>query len=520
MHQMIDLATDAHGVQRFAKYQDDPVGFIETVLGETLTEDTRRLARSVAANTITLAKSANATGKTHIAARIATWFLSVYDQVQVYTAAAPPADNLRRLLWGEIGDVLRRHPDIFKGYQVKSLEARRGPLDFMVGVTIPSTGDPAERVAKFSGKHRPHLLFIIDEGDAVPDEVYEGIETCMSGGTVVRLLVMFNPRAERGRVYRLERDGEAAICHLSAFNHPNVVTGREIIPGAVTRDITVDRINKYCRKLVEGERADRSTFELPEFLVGAQAKNARGDLWPPLRPGIYKPTVGLFSYMVLGRYPAQASDQLVSREWIDAAVSRWQQWATEHGEKPPKHVAAIQGVDVADLGDDLNVTFFRWGAWVEPAVIWSGVDVDAGALRCIQEYRKRHTLRACIDGTGVGAGIAPHMIRKGCSAHNVRVASSPTARSDMGEFRLLRDQLLWAYREWLRTDPAAMLPPDEALIEESLAATYTTATGKIEVSSTDELRDILKRSPDRLMAICQTFYQPRPLFEGWEAKGG
>ena len=113
-------------------------------------------------------------------------------------------------------------------------------------MTIPASGTPAQREAKFSGKHAPNLLFIIDEGDAVPDEVYKGIESCMTGGHA-RLLIMFNPRAEIGEPSRMERDGRASVVHLSAFSHPNLIQGKDVIAGAVTRETTVRRINQWCR---------------------------------------------------------------------------------------------------------------------------------------------------------------------------------------------------------------------------------------------------------------------------------
>lgn len=46
----------------------------------------------------------------------------------------------------------------------------------------------------FVDKHASNLLFIIDEGDVVPDKVYRRIEFCISGGNA-RLLVMLNHRA-------------------------------------------------------------------------------------------------------------------------------------------------------------------------------------------------------------------------------------------------------------------------------------------------------------------------------------
>ncbi len=84
------------------EYQDDPVGFGEKVLGETYTDEVRAMMESVRDNPITVAKSSNATGKTHGAARVAVWWYKTFPDSQVYTAAAPPESNLKKLLWGEI----------------------------------------------------------------------------------------------------------------------------------------------------------------------------------------------------------------------------------------------------------------------------------------------------------------------------------------------------------------------------------------------------------------------------------
>jgi hypothetical protein len=97
------------------------------------------------------------------------------------------------------------------------------------------------------------------------------------------------------------------------------------------------------------------------------------------------------------------------------------------------------------------------------------------------------------------------MQRNGCSARPVKVASAPTKKSEMGEFYILRDQLWWACREWLRADPGAMLPPDEALIEELLCPTYEVVNGKIRIMKKSTIRELLKRSCDRADALCLTF---------------
>jgi len=497
----------------YQRYQNDPVGFGQNVLGDEFTEDVKTLMESVRDYPVTVARSANATGKTHAAARVAVWFYKVFPDSQVYTAAAPPESNLRKLLWGEIGSVIEKHHELFKPDTVINLHISHSAKSFVTGVTIPMSGSESQREAKFSGKHAPYLLFIIDEGDAVTDEVYRGIESCMSGGHA-RLLIMFNPRHQSGEVHHMERDGRANIVKLSAFNHPNVVTGKDQIPGAVTRETTIRRINQWCRPLASGEAIDLGCFELPPCLIGQTARSQSGVEYPPLKAGSYKIMEPAFSYMVLGEYPAQGTNQLISNEWVSGARSRWDAYVSMHGEIPPVGTCAIAGLDVGEFGTDSNVLCFRYGGFVERLLSWGGLDVIATSDRAVIEYQSRDASGVNVDATGVGAGVSPAMQRQECVAVPVKVASSPTQRTEIGEFYILRDQLWWSAREWLRTDPSAMLPPDEMLIEELLTPTYSVERGKIRVMAKATMRELLKRSPDRADALCLTFYSDDSFFGG------
>jgi len=459
---------------------------------------------SVRDNPSTIGRSANAVGKTHAAARISVWWYLCFPDSQVFTGAAPPESNLKKLLWGEIGAIVEKHPHLFKNHTVTNMHIQRTSRSFLTGVTIPSSGTEAVREAKFSGKHSPNLLFVFDEGDAIPEECYRGAESCMSGGHA-RMLAIFNPRAERGPLYRLERDRKANVVPLSAFNHPNVVEGRNVIPGAVTRETTVRRIVEWTRPITDGEATDSETFLLPDFLVGEVARSQAGDEYPPLGAGHYRIMDPAFSYMCLGIYPVQASTQLISREWTNRARGRWDAYTIKKGEVPPRYTEAVMGLDVAEFGMDANVACFRYGGFVERLVSWNGIDTLQTAERAAAEYNSRATSRANVDATGVGSGVAPVLLRLGCSATPIKVAEKPTERTGLGEFQILRDQLWWAVREWLRADPGAMLPPDELLIEELHTPTYEVENGKVRVMKKSIIRDLLKRSPDRADALCLTF---------------
>lgn len=487
-------------------YQDDPIRFGEEVLGETYTDDVKRLMLSVRDNRDTLAKSANATGKSHAAARIALWFFRCFPDSQVYTAAAPPEDNLRKVLWAEIGRLVELHPHVFRDLKVRDLHIERHPKSFLTGVTIPTQGTESQREGRFSGKHAPYIMFIFDEGDAIPNECYRGAESCMSGGHA-RLLAMFNPRHESGILYQKEKKKVINVVGLTAFTHPNVTTGEDIYPGAVDRPTTIRRIHEWTEPLLPGERIDAECFEVPDFLVGQTAVSPAGQSYPPLQAGWRRIIEPSFSYMVLGQYPAVAEGQLISRAWVNNARARWDSYVSQHGRRPPMGIKPILGLDVAEMGVDSNVLASRYGGYLAPLESWSEIDVNETAEIAADHYFNFGAQFIAVDGTGVGAGIAPKMERDfQAEAYSVKMNSKPSFEVEEGEFTHMRDQLWWMLREWLRHDRSAMLPPDEKLLEELVTPTYAITSGKIKIMKKDDMKSLLGRSPDRAEALTLTFY--------------
>jgi hypothetical protein len=495
---------------QFEKYQTDPIGFCKNVLNVNFTEDVERMCNSVRDNTLTIARSANGVGKTHAAARLAIWFYKCFPESQVYTTAAPPFENLKKLMWGELLGTLQKNKEVFSVDNTKSMLITRSAQEFIAGVAIPMSGLAEEREAKFSGKHAPHLLFIVDEGDAVPDEVYRGIESCMSGGHA-RMLVTFNPKMQFGPVYQKEYTKQASVIHLSAFRHPNVLTGENVIPGAVTREVTLRRINEWTRPRIDDEKIEHGgTFEVPDFLIGETCFSTSGIQYPSLPPGERVITEPAFSYMVMGEYPAQSEAALVSNVWIENAQQRWHDYVAKYGEKPPDN-PLIMSVDVAELGTDPNVMCRRYSGFVSRFESWNGIDTDMTATKTLEFARIYNPKIIYVDATGVGSSVAPSVARQGRDDNirtvGIKTTSKPTfgATSEYGEFYQLRDQLWWTMREWLRLDPTATLPPDPYLVQELKAPTYTVPNGKIRITTKEILRDRLKRSPDRADSLVLTF---------------
>lgn len=507
----------------FAMYAGRPLAFAHEVLGVTeLSSDQVEMIESVRDNTVTVAMSATAVGKTFLLAVLALYFYKCYRDVEIYAAAAPPSDNLRILLWGEISRFVNRRPELFTDDKMTDLKITRRAKQHIRGLTIPSTGTDEDREAKFSGKHQRVLIFIFDEGDAIPDPCYRGADGCMSGGEIVRQIICFNPKKQTGEVYRRVRNHTARVIQMSALNHPNVVSGENRIKGAVTRNVTCKRIHEWCSLVPYDESAEFSgdnlavdVFKLPDYLVGYEPIADDGRKYPPLEAGYYKINDSQFSYKVLGRFPPAAENALFPLHLIEAAVERYQALYHEYGGQFPDYYLRRQGVDVAEKGSDETAMIYRDGFIAHGIKKVQSMDSDEVADLAAERHVKDKCSVTFVDGIGVGSGISGRMSRLGAmmgnggiSSVSVKVSERSMRRNvDHGTFGRLRDELYWSFRMWLMSDKAA-IPNDDRLIYAMSIVTYEVSP-HIVVMDKKVMRNILGFSPDVMEALLVTFADRR-----------
>jgi len=539
------------------QYQSDPVGFFREELGiANIPPDLVIIAESVRDNKVTVCQSATGVGKTYIAAAVSAWWYKCFPQSQVIATAAPPEENLKSKLFSEINDMVLANRKLFKTDKILTLkitddvsykegeESEGSNKHFILGKTVPTSGSEEERESKFSGSHAPFLLFVNDECDAIPNEVFRGEDGCLSGDGS-RQLNLYNPKRRSGWIYDQVKNQRANVIILSAFAHPNVMTGENVIPGAVSRDKTVERIYDWTIPLKEDEEPDSSCFEVPEFLVGCIAISPSGKEYPPLEGGWRRIINSAFSYKVLGLYPTSTANSLFSETDIDNAVTRWKLYTAQYGKDAIKGIKPILGCDIADEGTDNSCVAKKYGNYVAGFDMWRGIDVDLSADKIAKISAELDGQQINVESDGIGAAIPPkisrmfywkccnsecegvdktytdedffkcpichkEMIRQHFNVKKIYVSAPSDKKCDIGRFGLIRDELAWKVAEWLKKEPSAMIPDDPELKEQMMAYDYgeDQNSGKIKVSDKKTVKKKINgNSDDKFAALRMCFYE-------------
>ncbi|HEY0006195.1 MAG TPA: hypothetical protein VGB17_15555 [Pyrinomonadaceae bacterium] len=285
-------------------------------------------------------ESGNGIGKTKSASGILNWFLDCFTPSAIFTFA-PGGDQARFAIWSEIrGD---RENKGLPG-RILEKEIKVSAKHFAAHRTVSEgLGKGEERL---KGKHEAFQLFILDEADGISDTVFDSIVSMTSGGN--SLVVMFaNPKSRASMFHRCKARSYVQSFRVSTLFHPNVVAGKEVIPGAVKRDFVEKKLETDCT-IVEEHSEDDFTFELPYDV------NVAGQACPP--GTVFKPN-SRFMTDVLGITPPNSSDRtLIPVGRYEAAIKR--------EAAPGDETKARVGVDAARFGSDAGTIYFRWDGQV------------------------------------------------------------------------------------------------------------------------------------------------------------
>lgn len=293
---------------------------------------------------------------------------------------APTYPQINMLLWKYIR-VDRNRPG-FLGKVLETPELKHKPNHFAIGrATTDAGGKGTERI---QGQHEKHMLFVLDEAEGVEDYVFDAVEAMTTGGITI-VLELGNPRTSISRFHQEKSRSDVADFLMSCHDHPNVVAGQELVPGAVKREYVETMLEKHC-ELVEEHNEDRYTFELPW---------RPGEIWQP---------DGEYLFRVMGVTPPDAVENTIIPGGRYEAAQR-------RDPLPDPITHARIGVDVSRWGDDYGTVYARHcgQVWRAKQLFQTDSFVYYEAIKTlIQELISRGAtnIHVRVDGTGgFGSGV-------------------------------------------------------------------------------------------------------------------
>ena len=283
------LTARTHPLDQKARLEEfegiqDPIAFSRRAFGHDHWGMQAKILESVAQNRRTAVKACHSSGKTFCAADAVLWWITTHpDGIAVTTA--PTWMQVERLLWGEI----RKSVAVSAVRYPTPLKTRLdlGPNRYALGL---STNEGV----RFQGWHGK-ILIVIDEAPGVRPEIYEAIEGIRAGGDV-RVLALGNPTIASGPFYdafSVNRDGWSLFT-IGAFDTPNLA-GLDLESLLALNE---DELDQNVRPYLTTRRWVKEKFH--EWGLGHPLSESR----------------------VLGNFPKQAQDALISLTWLEQAKQR------------------------------------------------------------------------------------------------------------------------------------------------------------------------------------------------------
>jgi hypothetical protein len=506
-------------------YQDDPVGFVEDVLGENLWSKPREILSAIPHERYIAVPSCFSSSKSWSLSRGVLWFSLVHPvgTARVVTLA-PLWRQVSGIMWGQ---------EIRGAHSRAALPGVVGAVQYKVQRNDKSWYKVAEGVvgnarneSTIQGIHAPHVLLLVDEAGGIPHGVGRNLRALLTNEDT-RMVAIGNPAADNEgswfETYCLRK--EVKVIPISAFDTP-AFTGEQV---------------GRCRSCPAEVSPHTLTKHLVQRSFAQEVIDEYGNESPYVQAKIY------------ARFPRGGSWRILPSAWVDASAAAGEPGEEEDyvrlcdlglpGETSTNRVypgAWIRlGVDIASDGGDEFVVARTIGDMSEIRTITSGIaneDALAVAGRIKAEIIKAERLRVRlgteakvrvkVDRIGVGWGVVSTL--KAWAAEGqfdaeiigVSVAEAWPDQSRAGEMTPFkqRDAMWIAMRDLVKPqqgpegdEPALRLRVDRKTLAQLSSPTYSTSSnGKTVVESKDSMRKRGISSPDRAEAVLLSVFEPPP----------
>ena len=246
--QWITSFNSSYPLERFRK---EPVEWLDWIGFDTWWDKQKEVIESVRDNQRTAVRSGHTVGKTKIAAGTMLWFQFNFFPSRVISTA-PTGRQVSLLLWGEIRRLYRQMMLKIKREFGIAMGARLFDTDYLeiYKKLWYGIGYSTDEVEAFTGSHEINILFVVDEGSGVKEGIFEGIETSLNSPNS-KVLTIGNPTnlgSYFGKIFLTKEGRDWNKIHIDCEESPNVLAGKNIIPGLCNYDWPEKMARKWGRE--------------------------------------------------------------------------------------------------------------------------------------------------------------------------------------------------------------------------------------------------------------------------------
>ena len=370
----------------------------------------------------------------------------------VATSASWP--QVEKILWPEVA---RAYRAAGTHLGMAALKGRLLTSEFNIDKDWFAIGLSTDDATKIQGFHAPCVFVIFDEAAGIRPEIWEGAESLMVGEESYWIAVG-NPTDETSAFAKCFRPNSGWYpMKVPSWESPNVVEGREVIPGLVGKAWCEDKLQRWGA-------------ESPAYLA-----------------------------RVMAEFPRASADTFLPLAWVEA---------TRDLKLVPTGRQDGVGVDVARYGSNKSVITWTDGMTIPQRKIFPQNSVTS-LVGEVVGFLREHSLNEApiaVDDVGVGGGVTDLLTEQ---RYRV-IPVIGNARPDGGheeKFDDLTTQMWWEIRERLRQQRFRIDPTCDDLINQLTSRKYQiTSKNKMRLESKEDMTRRGLESPDEADSLALALY--------------
>lgn len=451
-------------------WRENPIIFARQALGFEPDKWQAEMLNALRDNPRVAVKSGQGVGKTGTTSVAILWFLRCHYQAKIF-CTAPTLKQLIDVMWSELAKWLKGS---MIEDEIRYLKTKVEVIDDEE--TWFAAIRTANKPENMQGIHADNLLFIIDEGSGVPDNIFEVINGTLSGVNN-KWLVLGNPTKSTGAFYDIfHSDSHLWYCMT--------VSSRD-----------TKRTNK-------------------ENIAALESKHGKDS--------------DVVRVRVDGLFPKGASDTIIPLELIEYALEK--QTQSVDMVRVNAHEILDVGVDVARKGKDRSTVCVARLNYVYGISEYNQLlttQLTGAVINELKRYLGRlkgiKIVNIKVDETGVGGGVVDNLAEQaeglsqnlGIKINVFGVYNNATAESTTQYVNLVSE--MWGdmsdilSRNFFQDNRFALihLPNIKELKSELSDRKFSfDSKGRIRLESKDDLEARGKRSPDYADSLMLAMYRP------------